>query len=236
MENLISNFEYYLKVSPFLALILSYVAGVMTSFTPCVYPVIPITIGFIGARGSATRLRGFLLSIFYVLGLAVIYALIGAFTALTGSLFGEISTNPIAYFIVANICIFFGLSMFDVVVIQAPAFLRNRQPSSGNSKGIVSAFIMGAASGFVVAPCTAPVLGVLLAFVASKQNVVWGVTFLFSFAMGMGFLLILMGTFAGIISSLPKSGQWMVRVKKGLGILMIGAGEYFLFKMGQLVL
>ena len=236
MDSLISNFDYYLQFSPFVALLLSYAAGVFTSFTPCVYPIIPITIGFIGARGTGSRFKGFFLSLVYVLGLALVYAALGAFAALTGRLFGELSTHPLAYFIIANICIFFGLSMFDVVIIQVPAFLRNRQASMGNTRGLASIFLLGAASGFVVAPCTAPVLGTLLAFVGSKQNVIWGIALLFSFAMGMGFFVILLGTFAGLLSSLPKSGPWMVRVKYGLGILMIGAGEYFLIKMGQLIL
>ncbi len=232
MENLISNFDYYLYSSPLVAFLLAFVAGVFVSFTPCLYPVIPIVVGFIGARGAESRLKGFTLSLFYVLGLAIVYVSLGVFAALTGRLFGEMGNNPLAYFIVANICILFGLAMFDVVVVQAPAFLRNLRPISNNSQGISSALLIGAISGFVASPCTAPVLGTLLTFVGSRQNVIWGITLLFSFTLGMGFLLILVGTFAGILSALPKSGPWMVRVKKGLGILMIGAGEYFLIKMG----
>lgn len=236
MENIFTNFDYYLQSSPFLALLLAYLAGVATSFTPCVYPIIPITVGVIGARGAESRFRGFLLSLVYVSGMALVYSFLGAFAALTGRLFGGISTSPITYFIIANICIFFALSMFDVVVIQAPAFLRNWQPVSKKSESFIPVFILGAASGLVIAPCTAPVLGTLLAFVGNKQNLLLGIIMLFSFAMGLGFMLILVGTFAGILSSLPRSGPWMMRIKYGLAILMIGAGEYFLIKMGQLII
>ena len=171
MDELISKFDYYLQFSPLLAILLAYLAGVVTSFTPCVYPVIPITVGFIGAQGANSKSRGFFLSLFYVLGLAVVYSSLGAFAALTGRLFGSLSTSPLAYFMAANICIFFGLSMFDVIIIQAPSFIRNHQFTGGKSRGIISAFFFGAISGFVIAPCTAPVLGTLLAFEIGRAHV-----------------------------------------------------------------
>jgi thiol:disulfide interchange protein DsbD len=235
MEHLISRFDVYLYGSPFIALMIAFAAGVLTSFTPCVYPLIPITVGFIGAKGSVTKSRGFYLSLLYVLGLACVYASLGAFAALSGKLFGQISTSPWTYILVGNICLLFGLSLLDVFTLQfqVPS---SWQPQVQQTGGGLTAFLFGGCSGLVAGPCTTPVLGSLLAFVASRQNVALGIAMLFVFALGMGCLLILVGTFTGLLSSLPRSGQWIVRIKKGFGFLMILIGEIFLIKAGQLLL
>ncbi len=234
MEHLLSRFDVYLYGSPLVALLASFLAGVLTSFTPCVYPLIPITVGFIGAKGSSTKTRGFYLSLLYVLGLACVYAALGAFAALSGKLFGQISTNPWTYIFVGNLCLLFGLSMLDVFTLQIQ-FLSAWQPQVRKSGGGLSAFVFGGCSGLIAGPCTTPVLGALLAFVASRQNIALGILMLFVFALGMGSLLILVGTFTGVLSSLPRSGPWIVRVKKGFGFLMIIVGEIFLIKAGQLM-
>lgn len=235
MENLISNFNSYLYGAPFTALLISFLAGVLTSFTPCVYPLIPITVGFIGARSSASKTRGFYLSLLYVLGLACVYAALGAFAALTGKLFGQIGTSPWTYLFVGNVCLLFGLAMLDVFTIQFQ-FLSAAQPRLQQSGGGVTAFLFGGCSGLVAGPCTTPVLGVLLTFVASRQNVALGVIMLFVFAFGMGTLLVLVGTFTGLLSSLPKSGEWVMRIKKVFGFLMIAIGEVFIIKAGQFMM
>jgi thiol:disulfide interchange protein DsbD len=235
MENLISRFDVYLYGSPFIALLAAFIAGVLTSFTPCVYPLIPITVGFIGARSSASKTRGLYLSLLYVLGLACVYAALGAFAALSGKLFGQISTSPWTYLFVGNLCLLFGLSMLDVFTIQLQ-FLTAAQPQIKPSGGGMAAFLFGGCSGLVAGPCTTPVLGALLTYVASRQNMVLGITMLFVFALGMGTLLILVGTFTGMLSALPKSGIWIVRIKKGFGFLMIAVGEIFIIKAGQLML
>ncbi|HOQ43530.1 MAG TPA: cytochrome c biogenesis protein CcdA, partial [Smithellaceae bacterium] len=101
-------------------------------------------------------------------------------------------------------------------------------------KGFVPSFLLGAASGFVIGPCTAPVLGVLLGFVALKNNLIMGIGLLFTFAFGMGTLLILVGTFTGFISSLPRSGAWMTVITRVFGVILIGAAQYFLYTAGTL--
>ena len=232
IENMTANLETAIQSAPLVAIAISLAAGIATSFTPCVYPLIPITIGFIGAKGSTTKLRGFYLSLMYVLGLAIVYSALGAFAALTGKFFGQIQTNPWMHLVVANICIIFGLAMLDVITIEFTWFARFSSPQA-ESKGGLTALFIGGSSALISGPCTAPVLAVLLTYVGTKQNVLFGIGMLFSYAFGMGFLLIIIGTFTGLISSLPKSGQWMVRVKKGFGFLMIVVGEYFLVKAGQ---
>lgn len=234
MEGFLQGLESYLTASPLLAYIAVFLGGVLTSFTPCVYPMIPITIAYIGGHSAESRLKGFTLSIFYVIGMAATYSALGAFAALTGKLFGSASTNPILYLVVANIFIFLGLSMLDVFTLPIPSFLTSRQPGK-KAAGYLGAFIVGLLAGTVAAPCTAPVLGVVLTFVAAKQNVLYGITLLFIFSIGLGTLLIIVGTFAGLMSSLPKTGKWSVAIKKFFGWVMIGTGEYFLITAGKLL-
>ncbi len=233
MEGFLQGLEGYLSASPFLAYIAVFLSGVLTSFTPCVYPMIPITIAYIGGRSGESRLKGLSLSIFYVLGMAATYSALGAFAAMTGKLFGAASTNPILYLVVANIFIFLGLSMLDVFTLPIPSFLTSRQPGK-KSGGYFGAFLVGLLAGTVAAPCTAPVLGVVLTFVAAKQNVIYGMTLLFVFSIGLGTLLIIVGTFAGLMSSMPKTGKWSVAIKKFFGWVMIGTGEFFLIQAGIL--
>ncbi len=230
MDELINNLEVYLKASMFMSFIAAFLGGVMASFTPCVYPMIPITAGSVGARNlGGSKRKGFVYSVIYVAGVAATYAAMGVFAAATGKLFGSINSNPFAFLIVANIIIILGLGMLDVFTI--PMIAPNLTTEKGGAVGI---FLIGMASGLVAGPCTAPVLGVLLAYVASTQNLVLGGGLLFTFAFGMGILLILVGTFSGVMAALPRSGQWMVAIKKGMGVFMLLLGEYFLVKAGQL--
>ena len=234
VENLINNLSAYLQGSVILAFVAAYLGGLVISFTPCTYPLIPVTVGFIGAQGSSSKLRGFFLSLCYVVGLAITYAALGAVAALTGKLFGQLQTTPLVYLIMANICLIMGLAMLDVFRISIPVPQKILQYSGGGKKSFISSLLLGMASGFVIGPCTAPALGVLLGFVALKNHVLLGIGLLFTFACGMGTLLILIGTFAGIIAALPRSGAWMTAVNRVFGVILIGAAEYFLYIAGSL--
>jgi cytochrome c-type biogenesis protein len=150
----------------------------------------------------------------------------------TGSLFGAISSNVWVLFLVANICILFGLSMLDVFTINIP-FLSNLCAAKPSGRGLLGVFLLGIIFGLVASPCTAPVLGVILAFVSTSRSYAFGISLLFVYALGVGVLLILIGTFTGILTRLPKSGMWMVAVKKAFGYIMIAMGEYFLIQMGK---
>lgn len=229
-----SNPETFLNGSSLMAYVIAYISGIFVSFTPCIYPVIPVTVAFIATQSAGSRTRAFFLSLFYVLGTSFTYTLLGSVAALSGQLFGQIQTNPWTYFIVANICILMGLSMLDVFTLPLPQSFTTG--SAGPRKGFVGAFILGAAVGIVLGPCTAPVLGALLSLVATKQNLTFGMSLLFSFAFGMGTLLILLGSFTGLLASLPKAGGWMVRVQKIFGWGLIAMGEYFLIKAGQVLI
>ncbi len=234
MDALIGKFDIYLQSSPLIALGIAFLAGLATSFTPCVYPLIPITIGIIGSKSASSRTRGLYLSLLYVAGLALVYASLGAFAALSGKFFGQISTNKWTFLAVGNLFLLFGLAMLDVFSLQV-GFLQKLRPGGRSGSGL-TAFLFGGISAFVAGPCTTPVLGSLLAYVSSRQNIALGFSMLFMFAFGMGFLLIVVGTFTGTLASLPKAGSWMNIVKKAFGFLMIVIGEYFILKAGQLML
>jgi len=230
MEHFLSQMESYLQSSLLLSFVAAYIGGLLASLTPCVYPMIPITAGVIGNSNlGGSKLRGFLLSLTYVTGMAVTYAGLGIFAAATGSFFGSINTNPWTFLVIGNIILLLGLGMLDVVKLPtvAPQF-------SGKIKGIPGAFLIGIFSGFVAGPCTAPVLGVLLAYVASTRDMVMGGLLLFVFAFGMGAILLAVGTFSGLMASIPRSGGWMVTIKKTMGFLMVILAEYFLVKAGMM--
>lgn len=232
MTEFIKGLEGYIQSSPLLAFIAVLIGGVLVSFTPCVYPLIPVTIGVIGSASTGSRIKGFILSIFYVLGISTTYAVLGAFAALTGRLFGEIGSSPWSYLIVGNVCIILALVLFEILPFRLPGFVSKVSSKRPAGKGILSIYILGFFSGLIVGPCTAAPLGVVLAFVATKQNVIYGISLLFTFAFGMGILLIIIGTFAGLVTSLPKPGPWMDRIRRGFAWLFLIIGEFLLIKAG----
>jgi cytochrome c-type biogenesis protein len=232
MDAIIHGLETALKGGPFLSFGIVFLGGVLTSLTPCVYPMIPITVSIIVGQEKRSRYHSFLLSLVYVLGIAVMYSALGVVAVATGSLFGSLSSNIWVLLIIANICILFGLSMLDVFMINLPflSTLQKTHPKGGSFLGV---FALGIVFGLVASPCTAPVLGVILAYVATSHNYLFGSSLLFVYALGIGMLLIIIGTFAGALSRLPKSGKWMIAVKKIFGYIMIAMGEYFLVQMGK---
>lgn len=234
MENLMTNISSYLTEISIVSYLVVFIGGVITSFTPCIYPLIPIIIGVIGASKEKSIGRNFLLSFSYVIGMAIIFSILGMVAALTGRLFGQIQSNPIAHIIVGNVIIVFGLMLLGV--IKMPTFLLSRIGAGKVLKkgGFFGAFLMGLISGLIAAPCASAVLGALLVYVATKGNPVFGFTLLFSFSIGLGTLLIIIGTFAGIVSKIPRSEKAMVMFEKILAFGMILLGEYFIFKAGML--
>ncbi|PID72710.1 MAG: cytochrome C biogenesis protein [Desulfobulbus propionicus] len=232
MESFISQLETALQTSLLLSMAIAYVGGLLASLTPCIYPMIPITAGVVGHSNiGGSKWRGFLLSLAYVLGMAITYAGLGIFAAATGHFFGTVNSHPITFVVVGNIILLFGLGMLEVFSI--PYLSHN---VTTRSKGVAGVFLAGMLSAFVAGPCTAPVLGVLLAYVASTQNLLTGAALLFIFSFGMGTLLIAVGTFSSILTAIPKSGNWMNKIKIAMGIIMIILAEYFFIKAGTLLI
>lgn len=223
-----------LQQSPVLAMGILFGAGLVTSLTPCVYPMIPITAGILGgtAAQGRSRRRTVGLTLTYALGLAVLYALMGLVAGLTGTLFGTVAANPWARFAIGNLLLVFALAMLDVIPLSAPKRLVAWAGGLG-SGSYPAVFLLGATSGIVAAPCGAPAFAVVLTWVSTTQSAVLGFVYLFVFSMGMTALLILVGLFSGALALLPKSGPWMMWAKRGAGILILAMAEYYFIQMGM---
>jgi thiol:disulfide interchange protein DsbD len=201
--------------------------------------MIPITAAIVGGQSvgetKPPRSRTVFLTFAYVAGLAIVYATLGVIAGVTGTIFGTISTNPWLYFTMANVLLIAALSMLDVLPITLPAGLVQRASTAGTAGRASGAFIMGAVSGLVAAPCGAPVMAAVLTWVTTTQRAVLGFVYLLSFSIGMCALLVAVGLFSGTLSRLPRAGAWMVWIKRIFAVIMIGVAEYYLVKMGQLL-
>lgn len=204
-------------------------AGLVTSLTPCVYPMIPITVGLLAGANDqpgASRRRTVLLTLSYVTGVALFYAILGLIAGLTGSLFGTVSSSPWARAAIALLLLVFGLAMLDVLPVRVPQRLATW--AAGLRGGSYpAAFLLGATSGIVAAPCGAPAFGVVLTWVATTGTPVMGFLYLFVFSLGMTALLAAVGLASGTVALLPRAGQWMVWIQKAAGVLMLGMAGYY---------
>lgn len=221
------------------ALPLVFLAGLLTSLTPCIYPMIPITVALVGRESlgpERRRWRPLLLSLSYVTGLALVYAALGLIAGLSGSIFGAISSNPWLYFLQANVLLIAGLAMLDVFTITLPRGTLEWATRVGEGGHYGGAFAMGSVSGLVAAPCGAPVMAAVLTWVTRTQSAVLGFIYLFVFSIGMCALLVVIGVSSGSAARLPRAGAWMVHIKKIFGLVMLGVAEYYLVKMGQVLL
>ena len=235
-----SHISAQLSSSPLTALPILFIAGVLTSLAPCIYPMIPITAAIVGGStvGDVPRPRSrtVLLTFTYVIGLALAYASLGLFAGLTGTLFGSVSTNPWLYFAMANLLIIAALAMLDVIPVRVPAWLLTRAATAGEGGSLYGVFVMGAASGLIAAPCSAPVMAAVLTWVTATKSGVLGFIYLFVFSLGMCTILVLVGLFSGAVARLPRAGAWMLWVKRIFALIMLGVAEYYLVQMGLLLI
>ena len=222
-----------LSASPLLALGTLFGAGLLTSLTPCVYPMIPITVSVITgtAREGQSRGRTVGLTLTYAVGMALLYAVFGAVAGLTGTLFGTVSASPWALLAIGNMLLLFALVMLDVLPVPMPRRLMEWAGSrGGGSYGAV--FVLGATSGVVAAPCGAPAFAVVLTWVAATQAGLMGFVYLFVFSLGMTALLVVVGIFSGTVALLPRSGTWMVWMKRAAALIMVAMAQYYFVKAG----
>jgi len=206
------------------ALLSIFGAGLATSLTPCVYPMIAITVSIFGARQSKSRGEAAMLSTSFVLGIAALFTPLGLFAATTGGVFGAALASPVVLIGLALLFLALAASMFGAFDIDLPASLKNRLATVGGV-GYKGAFFLGLCNALIAAPCTGPVLGFLLTWVGTTGNVAFGAVALFTYALGLGLLFWVVGTFS---VSLPKSGQWLEWVKSVFGIVMVVAALYYL--------
>src|SRR5215813_6318986 len=191
-----------------------FAGGLLTALTPCVYPLIPITVGVFGARKAERRSKAILLTLAYVLGMGLVFSTLGVIAAKTGQAFGSILGDPRFVVGLAIFLLVLASSMFGAFELSLPSGLAQKLNTVGGG-GMAGAFLMGSVSGFLAAPCTGPVLTGLLAFVAESQNSALGAMLLFIYALGVGVPFVLIGVFT---LRLPRGGEWMEWVKSVLGI------------------
>ena len=209
----------------FLVLLSIFVGGLALNLTPCVYPVIPLTVGFFGGQSEGSKGRMFGLAGLYVLGMATMYSALGVGAALSGKLFGSMLQNPWVLGAIAAALVAMALSMFGVWEIRLPTALMNR---AGARVGPAGAFGMGLFVGVVAAPCVGGFIVGLLAFVAARQDAFLGFLFFFVLSLGLGLPYLFLAAYSGRISRLPRAGEWMEGVKKIFGWILLAMAAYFL--------
>ncbi len=223
-----------LQQRPLLALVTLFGAGVLTSLTPCIYPMIPITAGIItGTAGAgASRSRVVSLTLTYVAGLALLYALLGVLAGMTGQLFGTVASSFWARLLIGNLLLLFGLAMLGGIPVAAPARLT---AWAGTLRGgsYPAVFLLGATSGIVAAPCGAPAFAAVLTWVSTTGSALLGFLYLLVFSIGMTSLLVVVGVFSGTLARLPRSGRWMVWAKRIAGVIMLVMAQYYFIQAGM---
>jgi thiol:disulfide interchange protein DsbD len=202
----------------------AWLGGVLVSLTPCVYPMIAVTVSVFGARQAKSRLEGAWLSLAFVAGIVAMFVPLGVMAGLTGDLFGASLQNRWVITAISLLFIAMAASMFGAFELALPSSVTNRLATMGGI-GPKGAFVLGLVSGLVASPCTGPVLTGILAFIAKTHSVTWGAGAMAAFGTGLGFPFFLVGTFA---IQLPKSGRWMVHVKSLFGVVLLVVAVYFL--------
>jgi thioredoxin:protein disulfide reductase len=227
--NKISNFIE--ERGMFLFLLLLFGFGLLMSLSPCIYPMIPITLAVIGTQSKEKGiLHGLVMSLTYVIGMALVYAIIGYLSATVASGITAFMQSPVVMVPIALLLIVLSFSMFGAYELQAPQFMRDKLGSAGGGdrSGLVGVFIMGMVAGLIASPCVGPFLGGLLLMLSTTGDGLLAFISLFTFGMGMGVLLIGVGTFPALLGSMPQAGGWMETLNRGMGLLLVGMALYFL--------
>ncbi|RKX24729.1 MAG: hypothetical protein DRP47_10930 [Candidatus Zixiibacteriota bacterium] len=211
----------------FLALGLAFITGLLLSFSPCTYPMIPITVSvFAGQKRSVGR--GFFLSLLYVGSMATVYGIMGLVVALVGGVFGAwLASTPVVIGI-AVVFVIFSLSMFGLYELQVPSSLRQKMGTGASGGGIMGSIILGVVAALVVSPCVGPFVAGILLYIATSGSPLIGFLVLFVFALGLGTLYVIIATFSSAVNALPGSGGWMDSVKKFFGFVLLLMAIYFL--------
>lgn len=209
----------------FLGLFLS---GLALNLTPCVYPMLGVTVSIFGARKeSASPVQVAGLALLYVLGIATMYTGLGVAAAFTGGLFGGLLQNPLVLAGIGVLFIVLSLSMFGVYSLQPPPWLLERLGGSGRTNA-VGVFLSGLVVGVFAAPCIGPPVVALLALVGARGDPMFGFTTFFTLAMGLGAPYLVLGTFSGLLARLPRSGDWLIWVERLFGVILFSVGAFYL--------
>lgn len=210
---------------PALAMLLVLLGGVITSIGPCNLAMVPAIMAYVGGQTEISRSRSFWLSLFFTLGSASTFMLLGIFIALVGGIFG--SAQTILYYLVAAVCIIVGMGLLHLFQINMPWFSALQQYSP--RQGILGAFTLGMVLGLAGSQCGTPILLAILSIVMLKGNIAYGAILLFFYAMGRGVPIVLAGTFTGIVKNMPLIAKWSEVMEKIAGLVLLGLGMYFLW-------
>lgn len=200
--------------------------GLALNLTPCVYPMISVTVSIFGGQSDTNIARVFLRALTYVMGIATMYSVLGVIAALSGGLFGAALQSPIVLAVIGILLLGLALSMFGLYEIQMPYWLTSKLGGQSAS-GFIGVYFSGLVVGVFAAPCIGPPIIALLAFVGAKGDPFFGFWSFFILSLGLGFPYLILGTFSGLLTKLPKSGVWMVWVKKVFGVILIGVGLFY---------
>ncbi len=208
-----------------LSLILVFLGGLALNLTPCVYPLIPITIGYFGGQSEGKTSRLATMGLLFVLGMAVTYSIIGVATSLTGAVFGALLQNTFVILFIVGVLVALSLSMFGLYEFKLPDAIVAK--ASSTKTGLYGSFFMGLTMGIVAAPCIGPFVLGLVTVVATKGDPFFGFLMFFILALGLGFPYLFLAIFSGKIKSLPRAGLWMEAVKHIFGLILLGMAFYF---------
>lgn len=217
-------FTRALAKGPLYAALAALVGGLAVSLTPCVYPMVAVTVSVFGAKQAKSRAEGVLLSLAFVLGICGMFVPMGVVAGMTGSFFSALLQNRWVVAGIAAVFLLMAASMFGAFELTLPSSLNNKLAEMGGI-GKKGAFVLGLVCGLIAAPCTGPVLTGILAWIASTQSAALGALAMGAFSLGLGAPFFFVGAFA---VQLPKSGHWMVHVKSALGIVLVVVALYFL--------
>lgn len=207
--------------------VLMFIGGFLTAFTPCVYPLIPVTIGIITGINKNGKGSPFLISLVYASGIILTYTTLGIFAGLGSFTFGNYMGNTLFVWIISLIFFALGLAMIGFYEIQIPQFIANRIFNIRGT-GVISIFLMGLVAGFVAAPCTGPILASALIYIGTAGSPLLGGIYLFFYALGLSIIFIVAGSFSGALSKLPRSGRWMTIIRSIFAVAIISYSLYLL--------
>ncbi|MFO7605273.1 MAG: cytochrome c biogenesis protein CcdA [Desulfurivibrionaceae bacterium] len=210
----------------FLTLAGIFLGGMALNLTPCVYPLIPITVSYFGGRSGQGKVVLFSHGFFYIAGLAITNSILGVAAAMTGGLMGAMLQNPWVLIAVALVLLVFASSLFGFWELRLPGGLT--RAASRNYAGYFGTFFMGMTLGVVAAPCIGPFVLGLLTWVASTADPVFGFTVFFTLSVGLGLPLFILAMFSGRLENMPRSGEWMNWVRKVMGWVLVGMAAYFI--------
>ncbi len=223
LQNLVQTTE-----SNWIRLLFAFLLGLLLSLTPCIYPMIPITIGILHSQGQKTLLHNFFGSCCYAFGMSTMFAALGLLAAFAGASFGSLLSQPIFVLVLVAFISYMSLTMIGVIDLKIPAFLQRSTNMNSKMHPFLSAYLFGLISGSVASPCVSPGLALLLTIVATMGNIFAGFLLLFCFGIGLSTPLIIIGTFSSSLNMIPRAGQWMVEIKKALGFVMLATCLYYL--------